>query len=196
MSIPDLFASPDWMPTFVALTALALITLLWSYARSPAAPWVRLVCALLKAAGVFLLGLCLLEPMQSSQVPKAGANLFVVLADASQSLQVHDAGQGQSREDMLRRKLVTENSWQESLDESFDLRRFTFARQVESSQFTSYDAAGMGSSIVTAVESMGQRYRNRPLAGILLLTDGNATDAANRDISWADLPPVYPVVIG
>ncbi len=196
MSFPDLFAAPDWMPTFVALCAVALITLLWSYARSPAAPWVRLTCATLKAAGVLLLGLCLLEPMQSSQVPKAGANLFVVLADASQSLQVHDSGQRQSREELLRRKIVTDNTWQETLDESFDLRRYTFARQVESSQFTSFDAQGMGSSIVTALESVGQRFRNRPIAGILLLTDGNATDTGTGEIAWADLPPVYPVVVG
>ena len=34
------------------------------------------------------------------------------------------------------------------------------------------------------------------MAGVLLLTDGNATDLPEESRDWKQLPPVYPVAIG
>ncbi len=45
------------------------------------------------------------------------------------------------------------------------------------------------------MRSLGERFQGRPLAGILLLTDGNATDLPGAP-ELAGLPPIYPVVIG
>jgi len=196
MSFPDLYLAPDWRPTVIAVLAIMAITLIWTYLRSQAEWWVRLLCGLLKAGGVLLLAVCLLEPMQTSQVPKPGANLFLVMADTSQSLRVRDAGSNSSREERLRKKMVDETTWQETLDESFELRKFSFARQVRSSDFSSFQADGIGSSIVTSLDSIARRYRGQPVAGIMLLTDGNATDIADHSINWGQLPPVYPVVVG
>ena len=45
------------------------------------------------------------------------------------------------------------------------------------------------------LRTLTERYQGRPLAGVLLLTDGNATDLpALPDLQG--LPPIYPVVIG
>jgi hypothetical protein len=176
MSLPDLISAPEWRPLVTGLLAVFAIALVWTYARCRASAGVRLACALLKAAAVGLLGLCLLEPMQTTEVPRQGANLFVIMADASQSLQVRDEGSQISREEQLRRKIMEDTSWQDTLDESFELRKFSFARQIKSDDFSRYAAEGIGSSVVTALASIGQRYRGQPLAGILLLTDGNATD--------------------
>lgn len=196
MSFPDLFSAPDWQPAVTALLAIMLITLTWTYVRCAAAIWVRVVCAVLKAIGVLLLGICLLEPMQISEVPKPGANLFVLMADASQSLQVRDAGSDISREQLLRQKIVDETGWQNDLEQAFELRKFSFARQVTSTDFSRFNADGIGSSIVTSLESVARRYQGQPVAGILLFTDGNATDNENHSIDWSQLPPVYPVVVG
>ncbi|MCZ7638029.1 MAG: hypothetical protein M5U12_19505 [Verrucomicrobia bacterium] len=43
---------------------------------------------------------------------------------------------------------------------------------------------------------MAERFAGRPLAGVLLLTDGNATDLRETASLSPDLPPVYPVVLG
>jgi hypothetical protein len=40
------------------------------------------------------------------------------------------------------------------------------------------------------------RFRGRPLAGVLLFTDGVATDAKRVEFKPDDLPPVYPVIMG
>ncbi len=196
MIFPDLFSAPDWQPTAVGLVAVCLIALLWSYFRTrQAALWVRVTCGLLKAVGIGLLGLCLLEPMTTSEVPKSGANLFLVLADSSQSLQVRDAGSNVSREELLRQKLIDDRGWQDKLEDTFDLRKFTFARQVSSSKFDDYVAEGIGSSIVSSLDSVNRRYRGRPVAGILLFTDGNGTDL-QQDLAWDEMPPIFPVVVG
>ena len=194
--LPDLFSAPDWRPTVVALFAIMLITLMWTYTRSQAAVWVRIVCATLKAAGVFLLGLCLLEPMETTEVPKPGANLFLVMADQSQSLQVRDVGSTETREQVLRRKLVEETDWQTRLDQSFELRKFEFARQIKSTDYSEFKAEGIGSSILNSLKSVNRRYQGQPVAGIMLLTDGNATDLNDQSIDWNEMPPVYPVVVG
>src|SRR6185503_15017336 len=47
-----------------------------------------------------------------------------------------------------------------------------------------------------SLRTISERYRGQPLAGILLLTDGNATDIAAATFDNSGLPPVYPVLIG
>jgi hypothetical protein len=51
------------------------------------------------------------------------------------------------------------------------------------------------SAIGSALQKIAQRYEGQPLAGVLLLTDGNATDISGAP-DVAGLPPVYPVVVG
>ena len=196
MIFRDMFSSPEWWPTVLALLGLMLFTLVWTYARCPASWPVRMTCAGLKAAGVVLLGICLLEPVQTTEVPRQGANLFLVLADTSQSLQVRDVSSKLSRADRLRQRLVSDTAWQESLDQAFELRKFSFARQVKSDDYSEYQADGIGTSIISALGSLERRYRGQPVAGVLLFTDGNATDLQNQSIDWNAMPPVYPVVVG
>ena len=48
----------------------------------------------------------------------------------------------------------------------------------------------------TSLASVVERLRGQPIAGILLLTDGNATDLTDESFDWKGLPPVYPVALG
>ncbi len=194
MIIPDYLNSVDWRWPAGILAGICLLLLLWSYGRSTGPRRWRLAGGLCKALAAGLLGLLLLEPMRIVDVPKSGANLMLVMADASRSLQIRDADRPQTREQQLREVLVNQKAWQERLDELFDLRRYTFARQLESSEFAVYTADGAGTSIARSLNSLAQRFRNRPTAAIILLTDGIDTDPV--EIDFADLPPVYPVLVG
>ena len=51
---------------------------------------------------------------------------------------------------------------------------------------------GTGTTLATSLSALSQRFRGLPLAGVLLFTDGNRTDAG--DVDWSQLPPIYPVV--
>jgi uncharacterized membrane protein len=187
-----------WHFFWPVATALFLAggILVWSY-RGAQGPLVRWLCPALKLAGLTALAICLLEPLWSGQRAKPGANLFAVIADNSQGLQIHDNGVSRTRGEILRELLTSHRGdWQESLDQAFEVKRYFFDARLQSTKdFGELDFNGRASRIGTALKTVAERYHNRPLAGILLLTDGNATDLHGVP-DLPGLPPVYPVMIG
>lgn len=119
---------------------------------------------------------------------------MILLADSSRSLQIRDRGESQSRDEQMRTALVDNKVWREELDEAFDLRQFTFDQSVEATEFADFNAEGTVSSISESLNEIGKRFRNRPSAGIILITDGN--DTGPVELNLAELPPVYPVIVG
>lgn len=192
----DLFSAPEWWPWVVGLLIVMTFVLVWTYLRSNLSWPFRLLCVALKASGMILLAICLLEPVKTTEVPRQGENLFLIMADTSQSMQIHDDGTARSRAEQLEEWLVERAGWQETLEEAFGVRKFAFARQIKSDDLSSYQPDGIGSSIVSSLGSLQRRYMGQPVAGILLLTDGNATDVKNASFDWEGMPPVYPVVVG
>ncbi len=185
-----------WIPA-TAILGVAAVALSWSYRRGPA-PGIRAVCAALKFVAVAALAFCLLEPLTTSQRSKPGANFLAIVADNSQGLQIHDAGAARSRGEELRASLdPAVGTWQTALDSQFQVRRYAFdARLQDVRDFSALDFSGRASAIATSLRSIADRYKGRPLAGVLLFTDGNATDIAGGLPDLAGLPPIYPVVVG
>lgn len=179
---------------FVVLVGFVI----WAYGRSAGSTRIRSICTALKVIGIAALVLCLLEPLWSKQRARPGANYFIVLADNSQGLKIQDRGQSQSRGEQMKKWLAEDGveNWQQTLAETFQLRRYAFdARLQPVSTYTELDFNGSATALHSALKNIADRYRGQPLAGILLLTDGNATDSAGSlDISG--LPPIYPVVAG
>jgi uncharacterized membrane protein len=189
-------SNPRWLWLTVLTLLLAVALLVWSYRSAPAG-WVRSTCLALKILGLAALLACLLEPLWSSQRARPGANLFAIVADNSQGLQIKDRGATRNRGEVLRDLLDPQNaSWQAKLEENFELRRYLFdARLQGTKDFSELAFDGRSSAIGTALRTLTERYRGRPLAGVLLLTDGNATDLRAAPDLFG-LPPIYPVVLG
>ncbi|RYD33649.1 MAG: hypothetical protein EOP86_12905 [Verrucomicrobiaceae bacterium] len=192
------FTGEAWRwPAALALAAGAVLVF-WSYrARLIRRRW---WCAGLKVLGLALLALCVLEPQWSRQRVRPGANLFAVAADNSRSLQVQDNGAGAPRLEQLKQlldPLSMEGKWQASLTGAFDVRRYLFDQRLQAVEgFSGLTADGGATVIGTALHTLADRFRSRPLAGVLLLTDGNATDMAAVPEEVSGWPPVYPVIIG
>jgi uncharacterized membrane protein len=187
--------SPGWLVPAVLLVLAGAALLIVSHRRAPAGP----LALALKALGVALLALCLLEPGWTTRHAKPGANLFVVLADNSRGMNLHDRGASRSRGELLRDAVSGEQAWLTRLGETFQLRRYLFdARLSRTQDFRELDFAGPASQIGGALHTIADRFRGGPLAGILLLSDGNATDlgAEVGGELGPGLPPVYPVVVG
>jgi len=196
-SLPLTFAGLSWLWFAIGLTGVTLLVLFWSYRAAPAGG-LRWACVTLKMLGVAALAACLLEPLWSGQHARPGANLFAVVADNSQGLQIKDQGDSQPRGEYLRSLLsLRAGDWQASLGDQFEVRRFLFDSRLQATRdFHEMDFAGRASAIGAALRGVQERFAGRPLAGVLLLTDGNATDLRGLPPDLAGLPPVYPVVIG
>ena len=192
------FSGWNWLWPAVAFIALAGLVLAWSYRSAQGHP-LRWVCLALKATGIGALALCLLEPLWLGQRARPGANLFAIVADNSAGLQIHDRGETRTRGEVLRGLVDPgQPGWQTTLGDTFDLRRYLFdARLQSTTDFRELSFDGRSTALGSALRTLAERFQGRPLAGVLLLTDGNATDLAGGALpNLAGLPPIYPVVIG
>ncbi len=192
------FSGRDWLVPALVWLALAVVLLFFSYRRLGGSRGIKRVCFVLKLLGFGLLLLCLLEPLWSQTRAKPGANYLAVLADNSQGMQIRDAGSGESRGEQMLRFLVDEPAlWREELESQFQVRRYLFDTRLHGTKgFEALRFDGRASSLDSALRSLAQRFEGQALAGVLLFSDGNATDAIGGELDLAGLPPVYPVVIG
>ncbi|HXT39371.1 MAG TPA: glutamine amidotransferase, partial [Candidatus Angelobacter sp.] len=188
----------DWAWPVAIFLGIALFALAWAYRRAPARGAIRGICSALKLIGLLVLAACLLDPLWSGQRARPGANMFVIVADNSQGMQIKDRGAMRSRGELLRAMLTADKAdWRAKLDENFQVRRYLFDSRLQNTRdFSELRFDGRASAIGSALRTIADRYRGQPLAGVLLLTDGNATDITEGKTDLAGLPPVYPVVIG
>lgn len=219
------WAAANWLAVAAGIAALLLLLLGWGYWRVGASRGVRALAASLKALGILVLVACLLEPLFSGVRARPGANLFVVLADNSRSMTLRDRGADATRGEDLKALAAKSKSanWLTRLGQDFDLRQFAFDTQLRAlPDLDTLAFDGGASNLGASLERLARRYHGRPLAGVLLFTDGSATDAdaLERALGGAPpaeaapapaggavssgaaparrtrLPPIYPVLLG
>ena len=190
-------ASPwIWPAVFVVVVVVAFMV--WSYRRSPEFGVIHGIAFFLRLLGVLVLALCLIEPLWSGRRAKSGANLFLVVADNSSGMGIRDQGESGSRGDILQAAMQAEESdWQDTLAYNFQVRQYIFdSRLRRTTDLAELSFDGKSSAIGGALQTIAQRYRGRPLAAVLLMTDGCATDTGEQFYDLSGVPPVFPVVIG
>jgi uncharacterized membrane protein len=193
-----IFGSQSLLVFAVALFLCGVILVVIRERNSRSDKLTRLVAPLCKVLGLLLLAICALEPLLSGQRASPGANLFLVLADNSQSLTIKDPGSTKTRGEQLKLALNAEDSsWQVRLAQDFDLRRYLFDSRLQNvTDFSRLEFDGSQTSLIAVLNSLKDRFRNRPLAGVLLFTDGIATDGKQMELQAEGLPPIYPVILG
>ena len=192
------FPGQEWLGALLAILALAIGMILWAYHKAPVGSGARKLCMGLKILGILLLILCLFEPMTTEERPKPKANFLALVTDASESLNLTDGGSARSRAEILQDALRTKtDNWQNRLNEDFELKRYRFdTRLTNLADFESLSFDGSASRLGDALRTLSRRFQGQPLAGILLFTDGVATDMEAGLPDLTGLPPVYPVVVG
>jgi uncharacterized membrane protein len=187
-----------WLVPSLCALAVLVVALIWAARSNAAERWVAFVCTALKLAGLTALALCLLEPLQVSQRARPGANLFALIADNSQSLRVKDEGQTLSRGESLRDQLVTDpHGWQTQMEQDFVVRRYSFDSRLQNVRgFDELNFNGRASALGGSLRTAIDRWHGQPVAGVLLFTDGNATDLSGDLPALDGCPPIYPVVLG
>ncbi|MCA9175145.1 MAG: hypothetical protein KDB14_11735 [Planctomycetales bacterium] len=187
------WGSPEWRMPAAVVGVLAVLAVLTAYLAISGPSRVRWLAATLKAVAIATLLLCLLEPLRTEDRPRPGANLFVVLADNSRSVTLRDAADDSISEQM--RATLDESAWQIRLGQDFDVRRYGFDDRLQSlGDWSSMSFDGQRSALGAALQGIRQRFEGQPLAGVLLLSDGVATDVVEPLLQQGHaLPPIYPV---
>ena len=197
MTWPTTWGASDWLLVAGILLTVSWLAMIWGYSQSKASPGLKIGLAMCRAVGLALLAFCLVEPITVQEKPKRGANMFVVLADDSQSMSVQDRSLGRTRIAEANRLIHDNNQWLQRLDNDFDLRRYTFGERLRSvDEFSELTAQGSRSTLMNAIQTVAGRYRSRAHGGMIVLTDGMATDGDLPSLDWSEIPPIYPVIVG
>ena len=119
-----------------------------------------------------------------------------ILVDNSQSMRLKTASDDQTRHDRVLALVPRNHRGGCDL-----LKPLTFARTrlTPGSRawmiFRRLQADGYVSSMAGSLRSLAERFADRPVAGAILFTDGNLTDAPAADFDWSTLGfPIYPVL--
>jgi uncharacterized membrane protein len=195
--------SPIWLIPAVIVAVVGAV-LIWNAVGKGHAPErVRRLAGALKAFALLLLAVCLIEPVWSGVHPRPHSNLFLVLTDTSQSLtrsSNENANQATLETQFKATLQPTPESWLDRLGQDFEVHQFAFDRRVRTvREFDELTWTGEASALQSALRSLGSRFEERHVGGIVLLSDGNATDLTVDDLkeslsSDTALPPVYPVM--
>ena len=185
----------------LAVVWLLAAGLLWRGRRVPLAGWRRRAVPAMRLLVLLLLTLVLLDPAWRREEAVPGMNEVAVVVDTSASLGVRDRGAGEIRAGQVRDALhQAETGWLPELAEVFDVARYRVDRRLQRIDHLAPEGGlsfdGVGTVLGEAMEAMQRRGQHRPLAAVLLVTDGNATDAALLESLGDDLPPVHVVVVG
>src|SRR5439155_4091293 len=128
------WGSGNWLPVAAAALGLLLLLLLWGYFSAPASRQVRITAAGLKTLAIVILAICLVEPLLSGARARPGANIFVVLADNSQSMTLRDRDATQTRAEQLKSLIAKPAAtWLARVGQDFDLRQYGFDSQLHAS---------------------------------------------------------------
>ncbi len=191
-----LWGAPGWiLPIVVAFLVVSALAV-WNYSQRGIVTPVRIFATLLKIAAIALIAICLLQPMRSGTRPRPRANLLPILVDNSQSMQLKGMNQSDSRGSNMISLMREDSPWRIRLAQSFDARTYAFdARLEDLDTIDSLSLDGSVSLLTGSLTSLSKRLAGRPIAGAILFSDGNLTDAPTADFDWSSLGfPVYPVL--
>ena len=192
------WAENGWLMPGLILLAVVAAGLLVSYGRRrDVPPGVRWAAGVLKLLGFAFLLAFILRPEVVRSFNRPGTNHWVILSDNSASMTIKDHADGKSHAERLGEILNPEESgWQKKLAEQFTVDHFAFdsrLRKRSPEEPPRFD--GQASALSGALETLRGRYEGRPLAGVLVLTDGSPTDAIAQSGAAGELPPVFPLVL-
>jgi uncharacterized membrane protein len=221
---------PDWLIPAIGIVVVGVVIVAKACKRTDVDRRTQLLAATFKFVGLALLAACLVEPVWSDVQPKPHSNMFLLLVDNSQSLNVKNktnaAQPGDTEIDPtnqsedkaagdepkiaktdptlasdVRKLLKNENAqWLKRLEQDFDFHQFAFDRRIRhvaDAGLLTWD--GDQSGLRNAIVSTAERFQGQPVGGVILLTDGNATDLRLDEVEelvkqTEGLPRLYPVV--
>lgn len=183
---------PWWGITLVM--ALAALVAWQAYRRFAGDPRRRALLVALRFVTLLLLILFLLRPVARGAGAGARDAVVPVLVDTSRSMSIEDAD-GMRRID--RARSLVESELLPALGQDFQVEILAFGEGVAVRQPSDLAATARRSDLTGALAELRERYRGRPVAGIVLLTDGGDTGTGEPAAGAQGFSaPVYTMGIG
>lgn len=197
------FQHPDRIPLAVGVGIVALGLVLWGYRKSPLPAGRKLAAITCKSGAWFLLALCLPDPVWTRKQPKTGENEVILVADTSASLNTAESKDEPTRAARLQAALHTPGgqppAWVDELSKMFRVRLQTVNSRLQSvTDFGGLKFDGERSELNRAVTTLRGNpggNANSRVAAVVLLSDGEATDAAAPAEASASQVPVFAVQV-
>ncbi|CAG0995776.1 hypothetical protein PHYC_02551 [Phycisphaerales bacterium] len=181
------WALPAWAWALMIAGAFVLAGVTYSRLLGPRLA--RWALAIVRATLLVLIALLLCQPRLTRQSERVERDWVLVMADRSASMTVADikrADTRASRETQLREALDTARPTFASIAKTrgllflgFDAGVFELAAEPETGPVLG-PARGQRTAIGQSLDQALRRVAARPLAGIVLLSDGRSTDAVSR----------------
>ncbi len=180
-------ALPWWalLFIFVAIAGISWI----AYARFAVAPRRRNALIALRFITLALLLVFLMRPIRSTDDGLHDA-VVPILVDVSRSMRIDDAG-GQRRIDRARH--IVAQTLVPAIAPHFHVEVLGFGDGLKATRPEDLDAAGRRSDLAGALAATRERYRGRPVAGIVLVSDGGDTGDGGVPEGSA---PLYAIGVG
>jgi uncharacterized membrane protein len=187
-------ALPWWV---LILLVAAIVALSWgAYAHLlvPVTPRQRYVLTTLRAFTLLFLLVCLLRPVRVMPPATASDAVVPVLVDASRSMRLTDVD-GRARIDIAR-ELVSKHI-APALERRFQSELWTFGDTLTRVQGQTVGADARGSNLSAALRAIRERYRERRVAGVIVVSDGGDTGSEDPAETVTDGgTPVFTVGVG
>jgi uncharacterized membrane protein len=181
---------PWWVlaPVVAAVTAVALL----AYRGAALSSAQRGVLCLLRLVTLLLLVGLVMGPVvrQGSDLSNA---VVPILVDASRSMSIADV-EGVRRIDHARTVLT--GSLLPALAPHFQIDVLAFGESLARATPEGLTASDRRSDLAGALDEVAARYSDRPVAGIVLLSDGGVTASTSPAWTGSHAAPVFPVGIG
>lgn len=188
--------APEWASVSLMILIGLVVLIVWSTIRMRAGVGLRVSSALLKLLAVSIVCLCLVKPMRLGERARPQENVVAILLDNSQSMQLKAPETPMDRLEQMKVSVGEDQGWKIRLQQDFDVRTYQFGRRLQKiADADGLDASETASTLLTSLDQLRDRLQRRPLAGVLLFTDGNLTDGESNDWDLGQYSaPIYPVI--
>ena len=188
------FANPlPWWA--ILLLVIAAAALAWhAYRRFSAWPLRRYALSSLRFVTLLVLVVVLMRPVARSSEADSRDVVVPILVDVSRSMAIEDAS-GARRIDRAREFLT--GHLLPALNGRFQVEVLSFGETLAPADPAALSATARRSDLGGALAAARERYRGRPVAGMVVLSDGADTSGAvDVPVPESTLPPVHAFGFG
>jgi hypothetical protein len=185
-----ILSRPYWHGLIIFLPLILIAATSYLRLRSPEGRY-RALLMTLRGLAILILTLALLGPTLILSEKVRQKPDLILLVDASRSMSIRDGDE--SRIELVRRGLS--DGLIERLSDRFELHRYSFGSSLKAlGELESLEADEDSTEIISAIREAVDAWRGRPLAGIVLLSDG--VDTSGRPLPQELPVPIYALGVG